>query len=82
MVGRILFVDGVVCDVPETLLHPLLLLVQLHLSPGESLSPLPQLLQSLHRLHHVYHLTRSTDNGGGVGLMVPLKHRPSPSTHV
>ena len=58
---RILFVDSVVGDVSETLLHAALLFVQLSLPLREVFSAISQLLQSLHCIHHIHHLTGSTE---------------------
>ena len=58
---RILFIDSVVGDVSETLLHATLLFVQLSLPLCEVFSAISQLLQSLHCIHHIHHLTGSTE---------------------
>ena len=64
MCRRILFIDGVISDVPETLLHSPLLFIELPLSLGQPLSPVSQLIQFLHGVHHIHHLTGSTGHTG------------------
>ena len=57
---QILFVDGVIRDVPEALLHAAVLVIQLPLPLCQLLPATSQLFQSPHGLHHIHHLTSTS----------------------